>query len=116
MNLTGRPVMQKQPRIEMPKLRKSAEHAPCCMNPDCSRPNHDKTCVLSHSNWQEHGKGVGYKAHDIFGAILCQACHDFVDGRTPLLGIANDDTRREVWARAHRATLVWWINEGYVKV
>jgi hypothetical protein len=113
MNLTGRPVMQKQKRIEMPKLRKSAEHAPCCMNPDCSRPNHDKTCVLAHSNWQEHNRGSHYKSHDIFGAILCQACHDLTDGR---VGNLPTDERRELWGRAHRATLVWWLQTGVLKV
>jgi hypothetical protein len=115
MNITGRPVMQKEPRIEMPKLRKSAEHAPHCMNPECLRPNHDKTCVLAHSNWQEHGKGVGVKTHDIFGAVVCQGCHDIVDNRNTKKNVFEVGYRRNLWERAHRATLVWWIQEGYLK-
>lgn len=114
MNLTGRAVMQKSPRIELPKLRKSAKDAPHCMNPDCLKPNRDGDLVLAHSNWQSEGKGVGYKAHDIFGAVLCQGCHDFVDGRDAYW--SSPDHRRSVWERAHRATLVWWLQEGYLKV
>lgn len=36
----------------------------------------------AHSNSLEHGKGMGDKAHDLFGAYLCQKCHDWYDGRS----------------------------------
>jgi hypothetical protein len=104
---------QREPRIELPKLRKSAKDAPCCMV--CHVPNTDGNLVLAHSNWQEHGKGVGVKCHDIFGAIVCArpgGCHDVIDGRASNL---SAEERRLMWERAHRATLVWWVQEGYLK-
>lgn len=101
---------QREPRIEIPKLRKSAKDAPHCMS--CLTPNQGGNLVLAHSNWQEHGKGVGSKAHDIFGAIVCQHCHDVIDGRAQNM---ITDGRRELWGKAHRATLVWWIQEGILK-
>jgi hypothetical protein len=101
--------MQKQARIEMPKLRKSAKDAPQCFL--CNKPNRGDV-VLCHSNWAEHGKGVGYKAHDIFSALCCQSCHDHIDGRA---GDWSVDMRRLMWGVAHRATLVYWIQAGILK-
>lgn len=108
MNL--RPVRQREPRIELPKLRKSAQHAPMCFA--CWRPNQCGNLVLAHDNWLEAGKGVGYKSHDIFGAIVCGECHDQIDGRA---GHLPEDERRAMHNLAHRATLVWWVQEGYLK-
>lgn len=105
--LTGRAVMQKDVRLDLPRLRKSAEHAPQCFY--CHRSNHDKTCVLAHDNW--HGKGVHLKTSDPLGAIVCQHCHDLIDGRAGNLPVED---RKEMHGKAHRATLVWWINEGYL--
>lgn len=109
--LTGRPILTKSPRLEMPKLRQSAKDAPHCMNPGCLRSNHDKRCVLAHANWLDYGKGVGLKTSDIFGAILCNECHDYVD-RGPHQYSAD---RRHLWERAHRATLVYWIQAGILR-
>lgn len=39
----------------------------------------DGTVVWAHSNEQRHGKGIGIKAHDLFGAYLCHWCHKQYD-------------------------------------
>ncbi len=39
----------------------------------------DGTVVWAHSNEQEHGKGLGIKAHDLLGNYLCLECHRFYD-------------------------------------
>lgn len=57
------------------KLVESAKHESCV---SCGNPN----ACWAHSNRTLHGKGKGIKAHDIFGAYLCLACHDWFDGRT----------------------------------
>lgn len=57
------------------KLVESAKHETCV---SCGNPN----ACWAHSNRTLHGKGKGIKAHDIFGAYLCLACHDWYDGRS----------------------------------
>lgn len=39
----------------------------------------DGTIVSCHSNNQEHGKGMGLKAHDGMIAWLCMRCHSNLD-------------------------------------
>jgi uncharacterized CHY-type Zn-finger protein len=39
----------------------------------------DGTIVAAHSNLQEHGKGMGLKAHDGMHAWLCHRCHAELD-------------------------------------
>lgn len=52
------------------KLTQSAKHESCV---SCGADN--GTIVWAHSNSQRHGKGMGIKAHDLFGAYLCHNCH-----------------------------------------
>ena len=58
------------------KLRDSAQYEACV---SCGA--NDGTIVWAHSNFQRHGKGMSTKAHDLFGAYLCQHCHNWLDGR-----------------------------------
>lgn len=37
------------------------------------------TTVACHSNWLEHGKGRGIKAHDFMSVWGCVACHTWLD-------------------------------------
>ena len=60
------------------KLTQSAKHEACV---SCGAD--DGTIVWAHSNMQRHGKGMGIKAHDLFGAYLCHKCHADFD-REPL--------------------------------
>lgn len=55
------------------KLLKLAEGKPCVM---CHSTH---GVVAAHSNLQEHGKGMGHKAHDGMIAWLCFSCHSEVD-------------------------------------
>lgn len=59
------------------KLTQSAKHESCV---SCGNPH---SC-WAHSNQLRHGKGTGTKAHDLFGAYLCQRCHDWFDGRVEM--------------------------------
>lgn len=67
------------------KLRESAKHESCV---SCGAD--DGTIVWAHSNEQLHGKGMGIKAHDLFGAYLCYACHIKYD-----TGVWNDPDQFE---------------------
>lgn len=73
-------------------------------------PNRGMLC-LAHSNEQAHGRGMAHKSEDIFGAILCQQCHDEVDGRS---GKLSRDEKRDKHRIAHDRTLRWWVDNGYV--
>lgn len=88
------------------KLRESARDAPRCMS--CGKPN-GGDLVLAHSNALEDGRGFAYKSHDVLGAILCQECHDLVDGRR---GRLSREEKREMHRQAHRRTLLWWVTNG----
>jgi hypothetical protein len=94
----------------MTRLRESARVAPQCMSCGLENPNHDLLC-LAHSNSQMHGRGMAHKSEDIFGAILCQRCHDLVDGRSGGMAKGNKHTlHRNAWV----STMTWWINQGYI--
>ena len=41
--------------------------------------NDCETVVFAHSNLLRHGKGMGLKADDRFGAYACFACHAVID-------------------------------------
>jgi hypothetical protein len=93
------------------KLRESAKHESCV---SCGRD--DGTVVWAHSNQQRHGKGMGIKAHDLFGAYLCHDCHDLLDGRitgrTNLFKIPIDKDAwfREMWERS----MITACEKGYL--
>ena len=44
--------------------------------------NHNpQTTVWAHSNKSLHGKGMGLKAEDQYGAYACSTCHAVYDGQ-----------------------------------
>ena len=95
-------------------LLETARGQLCTMRgPTC---NYDPaTTVWAHSRRLSHGKGIGKKANDCFGAHLCSACHDLYDGRTK----ANEYSRAYVDAlfeRARDATLLRLFEQGSLKV
>lgn len=75
----------------MSKITKSAREQPCQIQlPGC--PDNRETVVFCHSNELIHGKGVGLKSLEIFGAYGCQYCHDIVDRRRkPPEGMTMDE-------------------------
>lgn len=94
----------------MSRLRESARNAPRCFSCGLENPNAD-LLVLAHSNELVHGRGIGHKSDDIWGCIVCNDCHSFIDGRSGRLTKANKHAKqRAAWIE----TMVWWIMEGYV--
>jgi hypothetical protein len=72
----------------------------------------DGTVVAAHSNQLRDGKGKGIKAHDYRIAALCHICHHQLDQ-----GFLWDKAqRREVFEAAHRATIGWLFENGYLEV
>jgi hypothetical protein len=66
------------------KLTQSAKHEACV---SCGAD--DGTIVWAHSNSQRHGKGMGIKAHDLFGAYLCHRCHERFDKSDKVMFVTN---------------------------
>lgn len=78
------------------RARKLLDHAngACCQN--CGAQ--DGTVVAAHANRQHLGKGVGFKAMDIFSAHLCCRCHAWLDHG----GAGMDPTGRYQATRADK--------------
>ena len=95
----------------MRKLRKSAKWCPYCMSCGRENPNGDLLC-LAHANTLKSGKGMGLKSRDEAGAIVCDTCHNIIDGRTEV-GMSREQ-RQDMHAVAHERTLAWWKREGYL--
>ena len=78
----------------------------------CNRDS--STTVCAHSNKTRHGKGMGFKASDIFVAHCCSACHDAIDGRihTHLSPSEMD----EFWMRGFERTLIWATENGHIEI
>lgn len=119
---------QREPRIEITFLTKRAPRiAPACTFsiPGVTHTR-DETLVWCHSNEERHGKGIGLKAHDFFGAIGCQACHDWYDIESrrnaqpagsyleAVQRVRDDEVRRMVFDAAFIKTLIWLHQNGYV--
>ena len=69
----------KDERYTNKAIRDSANGEYCQVNHiGCSHDH--RTTVWAHSNYPEHGKGTGLKAHDIFGCYACSFCHMWLDG------------------------------------
>ena len=90
-----------------PKLLKAAQGRACVL---CGSVG---TTVAAHSNALAHGRGMGHKAPDYYVAYLCQACHDFTDGRR---GGLSKDEKREMWLRGFVRTVEVWFTDGIVEV
>lgn len=72
------------------------------------------TTVWSHWPGLDADRGMGLKALDLCGAYTCSACHDAIDGRTPL---PEGDTRTDValgWMFGHMRSLVTLARKGLV--
>jgi len=90
-----------------PKLLKLAQFSPCQV---CGIQ--DNTIVAAHSNQLRDGKGRGLKAHDYRIAYLCHKCHWVID-QSPEL---NKQSKFEMWDEAHRSTIGWLFENGYINV
>lgn len=92
----------------MTKLRLSAKRCPRCMSCGLENPDGNMLC-LAHSNQQKHGKGMGKKSEDKYGAIVCDRCHKQIDANKP-----NREQAQDMHCTAHIKTLAWWRKEGYL--
>jgi hypothetical protein len=102
-------VRQRQPRLLLPALTRSARGMPCTFRVDEVCNHDDATTVWAHSNEERHGKGKGLKAHDCFGAWACFSCHEWYDrNRGPV--------RDAAFARARDRTLYELFARGKLKV
>ncbi len=71
-----------------------------------------ETVVAAHSNQYTHGKGGALKAHDIFTAWACDACHRELDQGHRL----DYDTKRSYWQRGFERTLLAALEQGILRV
>ena len=90
------------------KILDSAKDAPHCFG--CGAYNNGQV-VAAHANWLEYDKGRGIKAHDIFVAHLCMACHYQVDEGNAL----SKQEKKDFWDRAFKKTLLWLVQTGILK-
>jgi hypothetical protein len=97
MNLTGRPVIQKQPRVKARRLLDLAHTMPCfaTFEHEC---NERLGCHPAHANWLRWNKGVGHKVSDWAFASVCGNAHAIIDGKLGHNPLPKD-------AREY-----WWLN------
>jgi hypothetical protein len=97
------------------QLTQSAKHESCV---SCGAD--DGTIVWAHSNSSRHGKGMGIKAHDLFGAYLCHKCHREFDGVDKVVRIVSNEGEmtlnkdywfHQMWERS----LIIACRKGYLK-
>jgi hypothetical protein len=74
------------------KLKDSAKHEACV---SCGAD--DGTIVWAHSNSSAHGKGMGIKAHDLFGCYLCAKCHENFDQRKLFYSFSTTPLNERAW-------------------
>jgi hypothetical protein len=89
------------------ELTQSAKYEACV---SCGA--NDGTIVWAHSNHQAHGKGMGIKSHDLFGAYLCSRCHDEYDGRT--LPELNKAAKRVKFLELWERSMIIACEKGYL--
>jgi hypothetical protein len=86
------------------KLRESARHESCV---SCGA--NDGSVVWAHSNEQRHGKGMGIKAHDLFGAYLCHKCHTQYDQ-----GPQNRQSKEQFFFACWEKSMIRACEKGYL--
>lgn len=88
-----------------------AHQMPCTLNIDgvCQGGLESEP---AHSNQQIHGKGMSIKAHDVFFAAACRACHHELDHGTKF----NKEEKREIWRHAFDKTYLLLWEMGFIKV
>jgi len=75
----------------------------------CNRD--ERTTVLAHMN----GGGMGLKHNDMFGAYACSACHDAVDGRSPV-GAYSKCELQLMFVEGIIRTQQILLDEGLIKI
>jgi hypothetical protein len=114
VNITGRPIMQKRPRVHIKALTDLAHESPCfaTMPHECVE---SRGCDPAHNNWQAFGKGVGKKTSDWLVAFVCRNAHDILDGKVGKDTLSKE-LREYYWTEAFISTHDWLWNERLVRV
>lgn len=93
-------------RYKPAAARENREYALACYGEPCYLRlvpcAHLDTVVPAHSNQQQHGKGMGIKADDLYTAPACLHCHIELDQGHRL----SKEERRQAWDRAYER----WIS------
>ena len=89
------------------KLLEIVRKSPC---QNCG--SQDGTVCAAHSNQARDGKGKGIKAHDYRIAALCHRCHHELDQGIRM----SRQERIELWEEAHRKTVGWLFENGYLSL
>jgi hypothetical protein len=113
VNLTGRPIVQKQNHVRARRLLDLAHEMPC-MAAFPHACNESLGCHPAHSNWQAWGKGVHLKATDWAFAAVCGAAHRELDGK--LNPTMSREARQAEWLNAFIATHDWLWREKRIRV
>lgn len=92
-----------------PGLLRLARIVPYCMS--CGARNRGDI-VAAHSNQLRDGKGRGLKSHDHRIAFLDLACHSELDQGAKW----SREQRVQFWEDAHRKTIGWLFENGYLRV
>ena len=96
------------------KIRNSARDKACTMqSPRCN--GNPATVVWCHSNKSEHGKGMGLKAHDIFGFYGCSGCHHWYDIESRQDRSVTELERNTYYQRAADRSLLIIVQEGILR-
>lgn len=106
--------MFRQPRIEVPKLRKSVRGMPCLLNVAgvCNDAYPHETVVACHPPSEINGAGT--KSDDFCVVAGCMDCHSELDGRTDRTKMSAE-AKDFHWRRGmQRQWRVWW-QRGIVK-
>lgn len=98
--------------FECKDLRDLAPGQPCQAKLPGVCNGRDDTTVWAHSNESRHGKGRGIKAHDCFGALMCSACHAWLDSDM----VASRSEKQAVFRDAFEATLLFLWFHGLIGV
>lgn len=102
MKRSPMPKSTKPMKRSLPKsspIRASARNEQCTLQIPgvCNRD--PATTVWAHSNCAEHGKAVGMKFDDRFGAYACYACHMVYDRQHPRpAGMTKEDVDARFFA------------------
>ena len=109
------------PRAKLPRkartdqaIRDSANGEECHVRLAGICNGRTDTTVWSHWPGLDGDRGMQLKALDLCGAYTCSACHDAIDGRTPL---PEGTTRAQVvtdWLIGHMRSLVSLKQKGLV--
>lgn len=80
--------------------------------PDVCQGHMPEGCEPAHANGQRWGKGTGIKAHDVFHAAACHACHVELDQGHRV----TQEDKLFYWQRGFERTMLIYFREGWVSV